>query len=76
MLEKVQVPDSVHRVYIGADKDRSGAGQRAARKLAQRLWDERGRGATISLPPPEIPPGEKGIDWLDYVAQGQEVSHG
>jgi len=76
MLEKIQIPKHVHRVYIGADKDRSGAGKRAARKLAQRLWDEDGRGATVSLPSIEIPDGKKSIDWLDYVAQGQEVACG
>lgn len=74
LLAKAIIPESVRSVYIGADKDRSGAGQRAAEKLAQRLWDESGRSATISFPPMEIPDGEKSIDWNDYVAQEQEVA--
>jgi len=74
LLSKVMIPESVHKVYIGADKDRSGAGERAAKSLAQRLWDESGRGATISFPPIDIPDGESSVDWLDYAAQGQEVA--
>lgn len=66
MLEKVQLPEEIQSVIICADKDRSGAGQRAADKLARRLTDE-GREVQISLPPLEIPDGEKGVDWLDYL---------
>jgi len=74
LLSKVIIPESVRSVYVGADKDKSEAGKRAAQKLAQRLWDENGRGATISFPPIDIPDGESSVDWLDYVAQGQEVA--
>ena len=30
----------------------------------------------ISLPPIEIPKGQKYFDWLDYLAQGKKVSYG
>ena len=72
LLSKVEVPESVSRVYIGADKDRSCAGERAAQNLAQRLL-EKGQGAVISFPPIDIPDGESSVDWLDYVSHGQEV---
>ena len=64
MLEKVELPDSIKSVYIGADKDLSGAGQASAEKLAQRLLAE-GHEVKISLPPMEISEGSSGVDWLD-----------
>ena len=64
LLEKVQMPDSVKSVIIGADKDRSGDGQASAETLAWRLVDE-GREVKISLPPMKIPEGSSGVDWLD-----------
>ena len=75
MLGKVQIPEHIQKVFIGADKDRSGAGQVAAGKLAQRLWGETGRTARIVRPPMSIPDDESGVDWLDYINQGQEVAH-
>ena len=72
MLEKVELPDSIKSVYIGADKDLSGAGQASAKKLSRRLVDE-GREVKISLPPAPIPDDSKSIDWLSYLIQG--VSH-
>ena len=68
MLEKVQLPDCVKSIIIGADKDRSKAGQKSAEKLARRLVDE-GREVKISLPPMSIPEGSSGVDWLDYYVQ-------
>jgi putative DNA primase/helicase len=65
MMAKVELPDNVKSVIIGADKDQSGAGQDSANRLAQRLIGE-GREIKISLPPMEIPKGSNGIDWLDY----------
>ena len=73
MLEKVVLPDSIRFVFIGADKDLSGAGQVAAEKLSRRLVAE-GRVVQISLPPMEIPEGSKSVDWLDY--QTQEMVYG
>jgi len=66
MLERVILPDSVREIYIGADKDRSGCGQRAADRLAKRLVGE-GREVQIVLPPGEIPDGEKSVDWSDVL---------
>lgn len=68
MMEKVRLPASVLSIFIGADKDLSGAGQASADKLSRRLIDE-GRTVRISLPPAEIPDGSKSIDWLDYLMQ-------
>lgn len=76
LLAKVKIPANVLQVYIGADRDRSEAGERAAQTLAQHIWDEREYGVTISLPPIEIPEGQKSVDWLDYVGQGKEVVYG
>jgi phage/plasmid primase-like uncharacterized protein len=72
MLEKVELPNGIESVYIGADKDLSGAGQASAEKLAQRLLAE-GHEVKISLPPAPIPDDSKSIDWLSYLIQG--VSH-
>ena len=69
MMEKVQLPNNIKSVIIAADKDRSGDGQESAEKLAQRLADE-GREVKVSLPPVEIPDGEKNVDWLDCLNQG------
>jgi putative DNA primase/helicase len=73
MLEKVQLPDSIREVYIGVDKDKSGAGQRAAERLSKRLVAE-GRKVQIALPPGPIPEGQKSLDWNDVLAI--EVTHG
>ena len=72
MLEIVVLPDNVKSIIIGADKDRSGAGQASAEKLGRRFagtgWDVK-----ISLPPMPIPEGASGVDWLDYL--NKEVAH-
>ena len=72
MLEKVELPDSIKSVYIGADKDLSGDGQESAAKLAQCLVNE-GREVKISLPLMEIPEGSNSVDWLDYL--NKEVTY-
>jgi putative DNA primase/helicase len=68
MLEKVELPDSIRFIFIGADKDLNGVGQVAAEKLSRRLVVE-GREVQISLPTMEIPEGSKSVDWLDYKIQ-------
>jgi hypothetical protein len=72
MLEIVVLPDNVKSIIIGADKDRSEAGQASAEKLGRRFagtgWDVK-----ISLPPMPIPEGASGVDWLDYL--NKEVAH-
>ena len=72
MLEKVELPESIKSVFIGADKDLSGVGQASAEKLSRRLVDE-GRKVRISLPPAPIPEGSSGVDWLDCLKK--EVSY-
>jgi hypothetical protein len=63
-LERVVIPESVKKVYIMADKDRSGVGEKSAKKLSYRLMAQ-GVTVHIVIPGEEIPAGEKGIDWLD-----------
>lgn len=63
LLERVKIPPSVKEVYIMADKDRSGAGERSANVLAQRLAQH--HIVKVVLPEPPIPDGEKSVDWLD-----------
>jgi putative DNA primase/helicase len=66
LLEKVNIPSHVNRVYIMADKDRSNTGEQSARKLAQRLLKKR-RNITVKvcLPAIEISEDKKSTDWLD-----------
>ena len=59
----------IESLYIGADKDLSGAGQASAEKLAQRLLAE-GHEVKISFPPMEISEGSSGVDWLDCLKKG------
>lgn len=67
LMEKCQVPRITEKVFICADLDRSGTGERAARKLAGRLLSE-GRDARIIRIPLVISDEEtKGFDWLDVV---------
>jgi len=63
MLEKVELPDHINEVVIGADCDLSGDGERSAKVLANRLVSE-GRKVRISLPP--FNEGSYG-DWLDFL---------
>ena len=66
MLENFVPPPGVEKVVVFADKDVSGTGERAAKKLVERLWDM-GITAGIRLPTLEIPQGSKGVDWLDVL---------
>ncbi len=63
-MAAVVIPMEIKEVVIGADLDRSKAGQEAAAKLAARLHGE-GRVVQVVLPPGPIPEGVKSIDWLD-----------
>ncbi|MCU7837067.1 MAG: toprim domain-containing protein [gamma proteobacterium symbiont of Taylorina sp.] len=63
-LEKVIIPESVEVVKIWADKDRSGAGEKSANILAQRLINK-GHEVHILLPKQPIPDNQKSIDWCD-----------
>lgn len=57
-LEHVALPDEVGDVWIFADNDRSGTGQRAGERLRRRLMAE---GRRVRLLIPDLP----GVDWLD-----------
>ena len=65
-LVNVDIPEQVESLIIFADKDVSGAGERAAHELYER--EQQVRHCEIALPPCTIPRGAKGVDWLDYLA--------
>lgn len=73
LLEAVEVPLTVKKINIMADKDRSLTGQRSAEKLARRLT-KLGHEVRICLPADEIPDGQKGLDWLDVFNRDKEVA--
>lgn len=73
MMAKVLLPENIKSVIICADLDKSGAGQRAADKLAERLINE-DRQVKISYPPIPIPENSKGVDWQDYL-NSKEITH-
>ena len=62
----VIVPEGVTTVFIFADKDKSGGGQKAAEKLAARLHTE-GKQVHVLMPPIPIPQGKKSADWLNVL---------
>lgn len=71
-LEHFEPPEGVRMVFIMADKDRSGVGEKAAEKLAARLR-ERGLLVYVFLPKGEIPAGSKGVDWNDVLMMEGEA---
>ena len=71
-MESLNIPDSVKKIYIWADLDKSATGLRAAEKLAARLKAE-GRTAFVLLPEGPIPDGQKSLDWLDVFNIDQSI---
>ena len=65
-LASVEIPVGVQEVLIFEDKDCSGTGQKAARKLRKRL-QQSGTSARIVSIREEIPAGAKGIDVNDIL---------
>ena len=63
-LETVVIPRTVRQVHIGADNDRNGTGQKAARRLAHRLWRAGWREIEIHTP------DTAGHDWADEIKGG------
>ena len=61
-LETIAVPPSVVEVQLWADNDRSGVGQQAAFKAANRL-SHQGKAVTVLVPHAPAP----GCDWLDML---------
>lgn len=66
-LKKIVLPEVVGSVVIFADHDQSGAGQKAADQLAERLLSE-GREVRVLLP------SDPGRDWLDVAAELNQTS--
>ena len=64
-MERIILGEEIKTVCIFADKDKSGAGQRAAGRLARRLTFQGREVKKPILPAMEIPPGRKGVDFLD-----------
>jgi len=63
-LQAFEPPEGIDQIIVWADKDASGCGSDAARRLKLRLW-ERSIRVMIIEPSVDIPPGEKKIDWND-----------
>lgn len=59
-LASVALPGSASEVFVAADHDPNGAGQRAARMLVERLKQE-GRAGCVLFP------STPGLDWLDVL---------
>jgi putative DNA primase/helicase len=64
LMEKILIPEWVNEVFIMADLDRSGQGERSANILAERLRNQLIKVA-ILLPEVELLTNQKSIDWLD-----------
>ena len=66
LMEQIVIPKNVNKVFIMADKDRSGTGEQSADYLALRLNRERvDLEVFICVPPSPIPTNSKSIDWLN-----------
>lgn len=65
-LETIEIPETVKIVCIFADKDKSGTGQAAAKKLKERL-KAKGIKAFIFLPEEDLAENSKGVDWNDHL---------
>lgn len=70
-MERVVLSEQIRTVLVFADKDKSGAGQLSADRIARRLRNE-GRKVKIVLPSMAIPQGIKGVDFLDQYCFGNE----
>lgn len=68
LLESFVPHQGVQAIRVWADKDRSGTGEEAAKKLKIRMW-ELGIKVAIMLPPLPIPEGKKGVDWNDVLIE-------
>lgn len=64
-LAKVDIPAHIKTLHIFADNDRSGAGQKAALLLKERLQNTACK-AVIYYPCHVLPPKRKSYDWLDF----------
>ncbi len=67
-LRDFQPHAEIRTIHILVDKDRSGVGEKVATELAERCVDL-GLKVYYHLPPSEIAPGSKGIDWADELLE-------
>jgi len=70
-LQRIKLPDFIEKVQILADKDVSGAGERAAEELRVRL-EEEGKFVKVMMPNHAIPKGSKSFDWNDFLVMTKE----
>ena len=63
-LATVILPAGIKKLFIWADRDRSGAGEDWAEKAAK-LFSSQGIKVFVLVPPGPIPDGQKSVDWLD-----------
>lgn len=68
LLAGFEPPEGIHTLVVWADRDRSKAGERAARQLKARMQD-RGIKVVIMLPDVIVPADKKGVDWNDMLQQ-------
>jgi hypothetical protein len=73
-MPKLNVDDlNIDGVVVFADRDPSGAGEKAARELRANLL-EKGIPCKVILPPKGVVPDDEGVDWADlYKADGRNV---
>ncbi len=70
LLEQVTPPPCIKLVCGWGDRDHSGRGEAAVKKLKERLWSI-GIQVQIFMPPMPIPESASGVDWNDvWVAYG------
>nr|WP_201216824.1 toprim domain-containing protein [Halochromatium roseum] len=72
LLAAWQPPAGIEQVTVWADRDRSGAGLAAARRLAARL-ERLGLRVEVELPEGRIPARRKSLDWLDVLQAQAEL---
>ncbi|MGZ3775310.1 MAG: DUF7146 domain-containing protein [Bdellovibrio sp.] len=65
-LTRAEIPSHVKTVYIWADLDKSGTGEKAANELALRLHYQERR-VYIKVPMQTLTENQKSIDWLDVL---------
>ena len=70
-LESVQLSASINTVYIWADRDASGVGQKSAEKLCFRLRSEN-RKVFVLLPNADLSETNNSVDWLDVFNRSKE----
>ncbi len=74
-LQRVKLPDFIEKVDILADRDISGAGEKAANELRTRLVEEFGKFVNVLMPNYPIPQGSKSFDWNDFLMAKMRGQH-